>query len=478
MLRGRSDRPRATCPNLARDGKDLGFGGFAAVLFGRKVTPHPPPGSNRVGSTRNECRGFCRGVGMTTVLNVNVTEERGPTAAEIEESQRQDIFLPHEEATIEDFPRLFNLSAGFMYAGMVRPDRAEPPDYVTIPIGPTTTRNPQTRELDLVVIKWNILWEAAQFRRRFFNEDDLPEALAKVADMGDVNVIFVPRTRSRYYEYVPLVHLLPRRALERFGLPLLQAGQWPFSGDWNRIDRHLPHDFQGRLAKAWAWAVWPKLNSGSGLTAFSKDDPIRLLAHNLDFWIPPVTTVIQETLGDFPEVKNGKDYGPVQLHDGSVLEGAIAGNPRMGGDIWHGEAEAAEMLAWTVNEADATGNLRGVLEAVRTHRVHDDFSGYWSNAREDFERKLHRKRNKVKVRFVELTDTIPVQGPDSEVLGKLVTNDFLALLDEKQREIVVLLNSGFRQHEIAEQMGYANHSPISKRLNQIRKQAAKYFDLD
>lgn len=83
----------------------------------------------------------------------------------------------------------------------------------------------------------------------------------------------------------------------------------------------------------------------------------------------------------------------------------------------------------------------------------NDFSSQWSNARGDFERKLYRKRNKVQVRFVELTDTVPIQGPESEVLGSLVTSDFLALIDSKQREIAVLLSSGYRQHEIAEHLG-------------------------
>jgi hypothetical protein len=30
-----------------------------------------------------------------------------------------------------------------------------------------------------------MLWEAAQFRRRFFGEDDLPTERRKVADRGD-----------------------------------------------------------------------------------------------------------------------------------------------------------------------------------------------------------------------------------------------------------------------------------------------------
>ncbi|WP_231332087.1 hypothetical protein [Actinomadura graeca] len=148
----------------------------------------------------------------------------------------------------------------------------------------------------------------------------------------------------------------------------------------------------------------------------------------------------------------------------------------MGSDLWRGEAEAAEVVRATVEHADADGQLRGILEAVRSHRVQDDFSDYWSFAREDFERKLYSKRSKIGVRFVELTDTIPVQGPESEILDGLVYGDFLALLNPRERQVVVLLHSGITKlTEIADLLGYRNHSPVSKRLTQIRKKAAAYF---
>jgi hypothetical protein len=35
------------------------------------------------------------------------------------------------------------------------------------------------------------------------------------------------------------------------------------------------------------------------------------------------------------------------------------GNPRKGGDIWRGEYDAAEVLDWTIETADADGRLRG-----------------------------------------------------------------------------------------------------------------------
>jgi hypothetical protein len=60
-------------------------------------------------------------------------------------------------------------------------------------------------------------------------------------------------------------------------------------------------------------------------------------------------------------------------------------------EVW--EDEATEFLQATVDAADADGRLRGILDAVRSNRVEDDFSGHWSHAHEDFERKLYRKRS-------------------------------------------------------------------------------------
>jgi hypothetical protein len=216
-----------------------------------------------------------------------------------------------------------------------------------------------------------------------------------------------------------------------------------------------------------SWANWGRAVS---LTPSS-------LAHNLDFWIPAVTDIIQDVLGTFPEVDKGRTAGPVPLADGGFLNEAVTGNPRMGGTIWEGEEEAAEVVAAVVNAADQTDGLRSVIDAVRSNRVEDDFADRWSYEREDFERRLYGKRRKVRVRFVELTDSTPVQAPESDLSGNVITNDFLALLNREQRQIVVLLSSGLRQHEVAEHLGYANHSPVSKRLAQIRKQAERYFEL-
>lgn len=419
-----------------------------------------------------------RSKGMKSIdTRSEATVTEGPEAhpSDLEDLDNSGFLVSATETSPEMYPYMSNLSAGFMFQAVLVSLAPKPTEYITLRMGRGLGENTMMKQL--AVAKWNTMWEAGHYRRRIFDDGELPADMQKIADIGDINVTFVPRTRSRYYEYAPLLHLLRRSTLERFGLPFVRAGQWPFVMDTTGPDRFLPHDFEQRLASAWSWEIWRRLVPGSPLSAFSKNDPVRLLSHNLDFWIPPVTHVIQTILGDFPEVDKGVEPEGVGLEDGTFLDGAVKGNPRMGGPIWLGEEEAAEALDWTVEAADETGSLRSILDAVRSNRVEDDFSDRWSFAREDFERKLYRKRSKITVRFVELKDTIPVQGPESEIIGQLVTNDFLTLLDGPNRQIVVLLNSGVTsQSEIAQILGYANHSTVSKRLKQIQKQAATYFD--
>lgn len=60
--------------------------------------------------------------------------------------------------------------------------------------------------------------------------------------------------------------------------------------------------------------------------------------------------------------------------------GTVAGNPRMGGQVRFSEDDARDAVVETVEAANRTGRMRGVLDAVRSHRVEDDFSSHWSYA--------------------------------------------------------------------------------------------------
>jgi hypothetical protein len=451
-----------------------------------QVGTHQVPSTKRCPSkfllqdgTESRCsvaEGYVTTYSATTEANM----ANGPASSDDDDEDfwhSQTIMRPDDEkASSGLYPRLFNMSAGFIYQAVLRAERPDPVEYVTVQLGDLAWTDEETRLL-VAAANWNMQWEAAQYRRRIFDEEELPPPIRELADRGDINITLVPRTRSRYYEYAPLFHLIPRAVLERNGLPLLHAGQWPFLSDVRQPDLYLPADFDRRLARAWASVVWGHIfRYKSPMRGFSASDPIRLLAHNLDYWIPAVTDVIQEELREWPEVDKGITTGPVKLENGTVFGGAVRANPRKGGDVWTGEEEASWIVDRTIEAADRHGHLRDILDAVRSHRVEEDFSDYWTAAREDFERKLYHKRLKVKVRFVEMTDSIPVQGPETEVVDRLVFGDFLALLNEKDREVVVLLSSGVTKlTEVAQIMGYSNHSPVSKRLERIRRQAAEFF---
>lgn len=371
------------------------------------------------------------------------------------------------------YPRLSNISVGFLARAVIRPaGPALPTEYVYVKIG--GKRDGALYRISL----WNLNWETAQLRGRIRHlVMGLPKELRPIVKWrDDINVTWVPfEGGHRYHAYAPLFHLLPRRTVERYGLPLIPSGIWPSMFLSER--RSIPPDFDERLSRAFAAHVWPHLCSGSRIDAFSRDDPLRLLAHSLDFWLGPITEVIHDWLPLFGRARADRAEARLIARQRADLEpGVLANRPMRGGTLWSGEELAREATAALVERADANGKLRGILEAIRQNRVEEDFSPRWSHAREDFERKLYRKRNKIKVSFVELTDTIPVHGPESEVEGRILYEDFLALLDAREREVVVLLRSGVTKiGEIASQLGYANHSPISKRLRRIRQKAAAFF---
>ena len=165
-----------------------------------------------------------------------------------------------------------------------------------------------------------------------------------------------------------------------------------------------------------------------------------------------------------------------RINDANKDSGAQAYRPLRGGSLWMGEDEAWEAAQELVEAADEHGALRGIIDAVKSNRVQDDFSSVWSYEREDFERKMHRKRSKVKVVFLEMPHTVPVFAEDTEVHERILWGDFMTLLDARERRVAVCLRRGsIGAVDIAKELGYANHSPVSKALAKIHRKASDFF---
>ena len=70
---------------------------------------------------------------------VGVSADREPTAPEVLE-WRRDVSLPETDGNTEEFPSLRNISAGFIFSGVVRPLEPTPPEYVTLSMHPASNR--------------------------------------------------------------------------------------------------------------------------------------------------------------------------------------------------------------------------------------------------------------------------------------------------------------------------------------------------
>jgi hypothetical protein len=404
--------------------------------------------------------------------------------ADVDEETNQELrkIRARELERINDptqFPALASLSpAFFLRRVLVYTGPKARLEFITVPM-PEDRR--QGMEIVAHVGQWNWQWEAGPYRA--FDTDKLPPALTFLRDLEtldapDSDIVLVPCERDNIYElWAPLYHLLPRRTLEHFDLPLIGRGVWPLRGvaTWQEVLRPSQRE---SLEVAFAQHLW---SHGLGrlkspLIAFSKDDPLKLLSHDLPYWRSHMELLLREHHSYLDRVKHeSDDPDPASVptrHPHMTYE-----MPRKGMEVWSGEVEAAEMTRDLIDIADERGRLRAVMDAIRSHRVEEDFSKRWSGEREDFERKLYRKRNKVKVSFVEFDDSIPYFDGEAELDGNVLYRGLMSVVDPKDRHVIVCLHNGITGvGDIAEKLGYANHSPVSKALARIRKKAAKWLE--
>lgn len=404
----------------------------------------------------------------------------GPDVDEFVNTTYRSLVASGDDLSPDVFPSLDNLSSAFLFRFLPIPHDRRSPEFLYVPaLGRGMAQGEENTKITLFIAQWNTCWESGQLRHEMF-DDDVPKSLLWLRENADHNIYLLPRAETHcYYAYAPLFHMLPGRLLDRYGLPPFRRGLWPHTMEDAWREHLIATDFDERLSAAFADFVWSSIDSGSGLSAFSETDPLRLLAHNLDFWLPYAYQLVEQRLASLPRVAVEDENQAADLARGrqGIPEAVALERPRKGGNLWCGESDAQEALGELIDAADAHGRLRAIIDAIRSNRVEDDFSSRWSYAKEDFERKLYRKRAKVSVSFVEINDTVPVHGPESEVIGNLLWEDFLGLLNQKERHITVLLRNGHtRLADIATEMGYANHSPVSKALARIRRKAQQYLD--
>jgi hypothetical protein len=390
--------------------------------------------------------------------------------------RESEIYHP-KDINRDDYPCLQNLSPAFTFRFLPIPNENKSPEFVFVNFDNQKEFN--TIEVSGLITYWNQAWESGHLRYSLF-EEEFNKSFAWLSKYSDSNIYLIPYLKSNnYYAYQHLLNLIPAKTRIVNGLPLFKKGIWPSELNKWYLNDLLPSNFDYKLSNAFSFHIWPLLNNSSRINAFSDDDPIKLISHNLNYWVPYLNDLIEERLREHPRVEFQSEEEISEFNEirSNIPDDMQIVKPRTGGMLWYGEDEAWEFSQALVEKADEKGRLREIIDAVKSHRIHDDFSDIWSYEREDFERKLYKKRNKYKVSFVELNETIPIQGPNSEVVDELVWEDFLALLDQKEKQITICIKNGYTNlSELGKDLGYANHSPVSKSLKRIRQKLLKYLE--
>lgn len=390
---------------------------------------------------------------------------------------REDEFIKFNEIDRNEYPCLQNLSSAFFFKYLPVPKSTGNPEFVYLKQKDNSSDS--YHELSGLTSMWNQAWESGHLRYELF-KDDLPSNFKWLSKYSDRNIYFIPyNNKNNFYAYQHILDLIPAKTRAQNGLPLLKKGVWPSALDRWYINEILPDSFDEKLSKAFAFHLWPLLNNSSKITSFNENDPIKVLAHNLNFWIPYLNIAIENELRTFPRLspENEEEKNELIKYTKESSSNVEILKPRKGGMIWYGENEAWNFTKKLVDIADKDGKLREIIDIIKSNRVHDDFSEIWSYEKEDFERKIYKKRNKYKVSFIEIDNTLPIQGPNSEIIDNLVWEDFMALLDPKEKQIVICIKNGqSKMTEISKTLGYANHSPVSKSLKKIRKKIESYIE--
>ena len=126
-----------------------------------------------------------------------------------------------------------------------------------------------------------------------------------------------------------------------------------------------------------------------------------------------------------------------------------------------------------------------IFDVVKEMPCEEDFMRWDTNVRKDFLRKWYHTRSK-RVQTVSLEACMEdgshgvyqvrdnSAGFEERIAGEDYLRRFKALLPPKDVKILELRMDGFTYEEIADRMGYQNHSGGIKRMQAIREAFIKY----
>lgn len=262
--------------------------------------------------------------------------------------------------------------------------------------------------------------------------------------------------------YLPLVYMLPHDLLIR--CPILRKlprsmGELNASPEWAEVIQS--DTFLNEVMDAVASLAFPHFGFGGWKEHYTGWCPIWRLSYSLPLWAKGVERVRGwgvQSLFRLPPDFEIPFFDPDDVR--SVMKQVVE--------------QTIEEQGWGP-----------MLETVREMSCDEDFEPWDTNVRKDFLRKWYHTRSK-RVQTVSLEACMEDEDsgihslPDTagdftgQVEGEDFCQRFKATLSEKDMAILELRVEGYGYKEIADKLGYKNHSGVIKRMEAIKKRFIQY----
>lgn len=368
-------------------------------------------------------------------------------------------------------------NAFFHQAEITQVDRWErgPLELVFLP-------EPENKSFEFIahVHEWNAT-QRAGFLRSSEAIDGLRTYVPWLEERRNPNMILVPTYGTTSELDVMLASLLPDALLTNYGLERKRP-----SLGLLMVGKSKP-TYGTKARSAFAQHIWsylaPRARFNEG--AFAPNSPLRLLAGDTRFWAHRLYRLALDRRDEYFEPTTHDDEGWKPIDE---LREAILGQlpeedrhlfrverPLMGGTIWDvfDADEREDVLKAAIDGDGVMESLEPVIDLLHRHRVHEDFSDRYSWIKEDFERSFYSKRSRLKVDLLETVDDAPAYDLEpNEPYEQVLFRDIIAMLDQKERRLVIALRMGKNASTIARESGLRGHASVSRRIAALKAKVA------
>lgn len=272
-------------------------------------------------------------------------------------------------------------------------------------------------------------------------------------------------------DYIPAYYFLPREIVSMWGKEYRRIPR-----SFNRLiddDKAVSaiesDDFLGFLLRSYAYLIWPIMMPGVGREIYSETEPSWVFAHRPKYWIKTLTLQGIIPTVEFVAEHLGDKYFPYPPLD-----------------------EINNYLKPAVNVTMRNNNMHKIIKLAEEYRCFEDFDLRNSRQKTDFYRKWYHTRTKhpvisldeYKENYAQHHNGIEWDKADTTLAFEEYTDSqnavdqFKKTLSEKDIQILTMRMDGYTLEEIAEKLGYKNHSGILKRIRKIGLAYQKFSGVD